>query len=214
MQREPKGPDPTALDDTPRSIGESAKPSSSNFRDLWPVIWILLILLVTALELHNQGRLWWCACRGFLWTSDAWGSRTSQTFLDPYSFTHILHGLMFCGLLALLIRGMSAKWRLFLAIAIESAWELIENTNTVIERYREATAALGYQGDTVVNSLGDIICCGLGFMIARKLGWRRSIVVFVATELLLVIWIRDSLLLEILMLVHPINAIKVWQMAP
>jgi len=214
MQREPKGPDPTALDDTPRSIGESAKPSSSNFRNLWPVVWILLILLVTAIQLHNQGRLWWCACRGFLWTSDAWGSRTSQTFLDPYSFTHILHGLMFCGLLALLIRGMSAKWRLFLAIAIESAWELIENTNTVIERYREATAALGYQGDTVVNSLGDIICCGLGFMIARKLGWRRAIVVFVATELLLVIWIRDSLLLEILMLVHPINAIKVWQMAP
>jgi hypothetical protein len=98
-----------------------------------------------------------------------------------------------------------------MVLMIESAWELIENTNTVIERYREATAALGYQGDTVVNSLGDIICCVLGFMIARKLGWRRSIVVFVATELLLVIWIRDSLLLEIIMLIRPINAIKVWQ---
>ena len=98
-----------------------------------------------------------------------------------------------------------------MALMIESAWELIENTNTVIERYREATAALGYQGDTVVNSLGDIICCGLGFMIARKLGWRRSIVVFVATELLLLIWIRDSLLLEIIMLIHPVNAIKAWQ---
>jgi hypothetical protein len=211
MQREPKGPDPTALDDTPRSPGESAKPSSSNFRNLWPVIWILVILVVTALQLYNQGRLWWCACHGFLWTSEAWGSRTSQTFLDPYSFTHILHGLMFCGVLALIVRGMSWRWRWFMALMIESAWELIENTNTVIERYREATAALGYQGDTVVNSLGDIICCGLGFMIARKLGWRRSIVVFVATELLLVIWIRDSLLLEIIMLIHPVRAIKAWQ---
>jgi len=98
-----------------------------------------------------------------------------------------------------------------MAITIEAAWELIENTNTVIQRYREATAALGYQGDTVVNSLGDIICCGIGFMIARKLGWYRSLLVFIATEAVLLIWIRDSLLLEILMLVHPINAIKVWQ---
>lgn len=99
-----------------------------------------------------------------------------------------------------------------MAIAIESAWELIENSNTVIERYREATAALGYEGDTVVNSLGDIFCCGIGFMIARRLGWSRSIMVFVATELVLLIWIRDSLLLEILMLMRPINAIKIWQM--
>ncbi len=119
---------------------------------------------------------------------------------------------MFCGLLALLIRGMEPKWRLFMAIAIESAWELIENTNTVIGRYREATAALGYQGDTVVNSLGDIFCCGLGFMIARRLGWRRSIMLFMATELVLLIWIRDSLLLEITMLIYPVNPIKVWQM--
>ena len=212
MPGEAQGPEPTGLNDTPRSAGESAKPSSSNSKNLWPVIGVLVTLLVTTLQLLNQGRLWWCACRGFLWTSDAWGSRTSQTFLDPYSFTHILHGLMFCGLLALLVRGLSWRWRLFMAIAIESAWELIENTNAVIERYREATAALGYQGDTVVNSLGDIICCGIGFMIARKLGWRRSIVVFVATELVLLIWIRDSLLLEILTLIHPINAIKVWQL--
>jgi len=98
-----------------------------------------------------------------------------------------------------------------MVITIEAAWELIENTNTVIQRYREATASLGYQGDTVMNSLGDIMCCGIGFMIARKLGWRRSLLVFIATEAVLLIWIRDSLLLEILMLVHPIDAIKVWQ---
>jgi hypothetical protein len=211
MQREAKGPEPIGLDGKPRSAGKSAKPSSSKYRNLWPLIGALVVLLVTALQLHNQGRLWWCDCRGFLWTSDAWGARTSQTFLDPYSFTHILHGLMFCGLLALLVRGMSWRWRLFTAIVFESAWELIENTNTVIERYRQATAALGYQGDSVVNSLGDIMCCGIGFVIARKLGWRRSIAVFVATELVLLVWIRDSLLLEIIMLIRPVSAVKAWQ---
>jgi len=98
-----------------------------------------------------------------------------------------------------------------MAITIEAAWELIENTDTVIQRYRAATASLGYQGDTVLNSMGDIMCCVIGFMIARKLGWRRGLLLFIATEVGLLIWIRDSLLLEILMLIHPINAIKVWQ---
>ena len=118
---------------------------------------------------------------------------------------------MFYGLLTLLVRRVSTSWRLCLAITIEAIWELIENTDTVIHHYRAATAALGYQGDTVMNSLGDIICCGIGFMIARKLGWLRSVVLFLLTEAVLLIWIRDSLLLEILMLVHPVNAIKMWQ---
>ena len=110
-----------------------------------------------------------------------------------------------------MIRGVSPGWRLFMAITIESVWEIVENSNIVIQRYRAATASLGYHGDTVVNSLGDIMCCGIGFMIARRLGWRRSLALFFVTEAFLLIWIRDSLLLEILMLVHPINAIKVWQ---
>ena len=118
---------------------------------------------------------------------------------------------MFCGLLTLLIRGLPTSWRFCIAITLEAAWELIENTNTVIQHYRAATASLGYQGDTVMNSLGDIMCCGIGFMIARKLGWRRSLVLFIVTEAVLLIWIRDSLLLEIIMLVSPISAIKVWQ---
>ena len=176
-------------------------------------MWLVIgfVLTATALQLHHQGRSWWCSCGGFFWTGNAWGSLTSQTFLDPYSFTHILHGLMFCGLLTLLVRGLSGSWRLCLAIAIEAVWELIENTNTVIQHYRAATAALGYTGDTVMNSLGDIMCCGLGFMIARKLGWSRSLIVFFVTEAVLLIWIRDSLLLEIIMLVAPVDAIRVWQ---
>ena len=110
------------------------------------------------------------------------------------------------------MRKLPVAWQLCLALVFESVWELIENTNTVIDRYRQATAALGYHGDTVANSLGDIACCAVGFMIARKLGLVRSMIVFAGTELILLISIRDSLLLEIVMLLFPIQSIKAWQM--
>jgi len=181
-------------------------------RNIWPAIVIGLMLIVTALVEHLQGRLWKCECPSFIWTSNAWGSQTSQLFFDPYSFTHLLHGFMFAGVLVLLLRNLSRTWRFVMAIAIECAWEMIENSNTVINRYREATAALGYHGDSVLNSLGDIFCCGIGFMLAARLGWRWGIAMFVTVELALTFWIRDSLLLEILMLIHPFTAIKSWQM--
>jgi Protein of unknown function (DUF2585) len=179
---------------------------------IWPAVVVGLILIATTIQLHLQGRLWRCACPNMVLTGNAWGSQTSQLFLDPYSLTHLLHGLMFAGVLALALRRLSARWRFVCVIALEAVWEIIENTNIVIQRYREATASLGYQGDTVVNSLGDVFCCAIGFMIARKLGWRWSIALFFAVEGVLLLWIRDSLLLEILMLIHPVSAIKVWQM--
>lgn len=199
---------------SPHETAEPRPPQSStkNRRYLWLWFAVPVILAATALQLHHQGRSWWCACgRTFLWTGNAWGSLTSQTLLDPYSFTHLLHGVMFCGLLTLVARRLPTTWRFGLAMVIEAAWEIMENTNFVIQRYREATASLDYHGDTVVNSLGDIACCGVGFVIARKLGWFRSIVAFLVTEVILLIWIRDSLLLEIFMLVRPIQAIKAWQ---
>jgi Protein of unknown function (DUF2585). len=177
-----------------------------------PIAAVGLILIGTVIELRLQGRLWACTCSKFLVTKEAWSSETSQLFVDPYSLTHVAHGMMFAGLLVLLIPRVSPKWRFVIAIALESIWEIIENTNAVIERYRVATASLGYQGDSIVNSLGDIFCCAVGFLIARKLGWKWSIIVFLTVEVVLLIWIRDSLLLEIIMLVRPINAIKAWQM--
>jgi uncharacterized membrane protein YjdF len=178
---------------------------------------IVLIFASAAIQLHRQGRSWWCGCRNFLWTSNAWGSLTSQTFLDPYSFTHLLHGFMFAGILLLLARFLverdfSTSWRLVIAIALEGLWEIFENSNAVIVRYREATAALGYSGDTVINSMGDIMCSAIGLLIARKLGWLRSLPIFIATEVILAFWIRDSLVLEIIMLVHPFSSIKTWQL--
>jgi Protein of unknown function (DUF2585) len=179
---------------------------------LLPAILIVLSFGLAALQLHQQGRAWWCNCRGFFWTSDAWGALTSQTFFDPYSLTHLLHGFMFAGLLLLITRKMPTSWRLCVAIAIEAIWEILENTNAVIDRYRGATASLGYRGDTVMNSMGDMVCCGVGLLIARKLGWLRSLPIFIATEIVLLFWIRDSLILEIIMLIRPIEAIKQWQL--
>jgi Protein of unknown function (DUF2585) len=175
---------------------------------------ILVILLGTALVLRSQGRLWWCSCDYLLiWSGDPWSSDNSQHLLDPYSFTHVLHGFLLCGLLSLIGPRLSALWRLWLAVTIEALWELIENSEFVIRRYREETAALGYHGDTIVNSLADILLCGVGFVLAQRLGFRRTFAVFLLTEVTLAILIRDNLTLNIVMLIHPIDAIKEWQAA-
>lgn len=107
---------------------------------------------------------------------------------------------------------LTASWQFWFAVTLGSLWEVFENSDFIINRYRTETAALGYQGDTVVNSLGDILCCVLGFIIARRLGFKRSVLVFISLEIVLLIWIRDSLLLEILMLIRPIAIFKAWQM--
>jgi hypothetical protein len=177
-----------------------------------PVFATLVVLVLTAIQLRRQGRLWWCSCGHFLfWSSDAWGSETSQHLFDPYSFTHVLHGMIFYGLLALIGKRLAFRWLFWLAIVVESLWEVIENTNVVIQRYREATAALGYQGDSVVNSLGDIVACGVGIWLARKLGLWPSVVVFILIEVVLLLTIRDSLLFNIVMLIYPIEVLKAWQ---
>ena len=153
-----------------------------------------------------------CACGYFaVWVSDWCSSTTSQQFLDPYSLTHLLHGFLFFWLITLLFRRMPRSWQLWLALLLESAWEVFENTPYVIDKYRNETAALGYHGDTIVNSLGDLACALVGFLVARRLGVRRSLIVFLLIELVLTVWIHDSLLLQILMLIRPVEAIKLWQ---
>ena len=183
-------------------------------RRLWPWLAASAVFAAAALVLRAQGRLWLCACgRVLLWTPAAWSSDNSQHLSDPYSLTHVLHGFVFCGLLAWALPKLSVPWRLNLALALEAVWEIAENTPFVINRYREATAALGYTGDTVVNSLGDIAACGLGFAVARRLGLWPTLVAFALIELLLLVWIRDSLLLNVLMLIHPSDAVRAWQAA-
>jgi Protein of unknown function (DUF2585) len=185
----------------------------SFFRSSGPALAIVTVFIAAALLLHLEGRLWICACGNVrLWAGQVCSANNSQHFLDPYSFTHILHGFLFFWLIAWLWPRLSSSWQLALAIAVEAAWEVFENTNFIINRYRSETAALGYNGDSVINSGGDILCCLVGFLVARQLGLRRSLIVFAVLELILIVWIRDSLLLEILMLLVPIDAIKSLQL--
>ncbi len=183
-------------------------------RDKWlAALALILVLAATAFQLHNQGRIWWCACgQPNLWDGDIWGSHNSQHLLDAYSFTHVLHGVLFCGLAVWLLPRIPLMWRLLLAVTVESLWELLENSQFIINRYREATISQGYAGDSIINSISDIFCCGFGFLLAMQLGFRKSAVLFVATEIILLLWVKDNLALNILMLIHPIEAIKQWQM--
>ena len=186
---------------------------SDSWKKLWPALAIVTAFIAAAILLRLEGRLWICSCgRLQVWAGQICSSDNSQHFLDPYSFTHVLHGFLFFWLIVWVAPRLKWSWQLALGVAVEALWEAFENTNFIIDRYRSTTAALGYTGDTVVNSFGDILCCLLGFMIAQRLGLRRSLVVFAVLELVLILWIRDSLLLEILMLVVPIDAVRAWQM--
>jgi hypothetical protein len=141
------------------------------------------------------------------------GPTQSQMLADWYSFSHVVHGLLFYAILWLVARRMPVEWRFFTALVVEASWELIENTPMVIDRYRTATAALGYTGDTILNSLSDIAMMAIGFLAARKLPLWAAIVLFVALELVPLIVIRDNLALNIWMLVAPNEALRTWQAA-
>jgi hypothetical protein len=181
-------------------------------RDYFPWIAIALTIVAAAISLNFQGRVWWCEAGDYWpWSWEVWSRHNSQHVIDPYSFTHVLHGVLEFWLISLIFPRMPLAWRLCLALFIESSWEVGENTQYVINRYREATISLDYYGDSIINSLADIVCCALGFLIAMRLRFWRSLALFVATEVVLLFWIRDSLLLNILMLIYPLDAIKAWQ---
>ena len=184
-----------------------------NLKKIWPWIAMFAILAATLLQLHCQGRILWCSCGNCnLWAGDIWSLHNSQHLFDPYSFTHILHGVLFCGILAWLLPKIPLMWLLCVAAGFEAGWEVLENSQFIIQRYRESTIALGYNGDSIINSAGDILSCISGFILARYLGLRYSIVLFIIIELVLLFWIRDNLSLNMIMLAYPIGAIKNWQM--
>jgi len=189
-----------------------AKLFASPQRRLWPVLAIAAVLATAVVLLRSQGRLWICACgQVYVWVSNVWSSDNSQHLFDPYSFSHVLHGIVFFWALIWLAPRLPMLWRLWLGLLVEALWEVFENSEFVIQRYREATASLGYQGDTIVNSMGDILACAVGFWLACRLGWRWSLAFFIITEVVMLLWIRDSLILNIIMLIYPIEAIKIWQ---
>jgi hypothetical protein len=166
-----------------------------------------------AAELAMGRKPWGMAGVAGLWCADAAGSCNSQYLLDPYSFTHLTHGVLLYAALWLAARRLPLRWRLVLAVLVESAWEVLENTAFVIERYRSATISRHYYGDSVVNSMGDIAVCALGFTLASRLSTRISAAGVVAMELLLAWTIRDGFFLNVLMLLGSHPAIHAWQLA-
>jgi hypothetical protein len=171
-----------------------------------------IVLCVTVVVLRSMGRSWWCDCGSLVpWSWDIWSSHNSQHFIDPYFFTHVLHGVLFFWGLSLLMSGVPARNRMLIAVTMESAWEILENSSMIIERYRAATISLDYFGDSIVNSLFDILAMAIGYWLASSVRWWGSLLIFAALELMLLITIRDCLTLNIIMLVSPMEAIKQWQ---
>ena len=172
----------------------------------------LLILGAAAALLLAMGRNPICTCGTVdLWVGQRDSAKTSQMLADWYSLSHIVHGLLFYALLWLIARRLDVNWRFLIAAFAEASWEVIENTPMVIDRYRATTAALGYTGDSVINSLSDIVMMAIGFVIARKLPVRTTILLLILLEIVPLRVIRDNLTLNIMALVAPNPAIQAWQ---
>lgn len=145
------------------------------------------------------------------WDNNIWGNETSQRVADVYSFSHIIHGMLFYGFLWFVFRKMPLKYRFLIALLIEGGWELLENSPIIIDRYRSATIALGYAGDSVLNSVCDIGMMALGFLIARWTKVWVIICLIIIMEVGCLLWVRDNLTLNVLMLVYPSQSIRTWQ---
>jgi hypothetical protein len=180
---------------------------------LWP--WCLAGMAVWGVaagaEFTMGRKLWGISGEPGVWSGDINSSHNSQYLFDPYTFTHITHGILLYGLSWILARRAPLRERALMTLSLEALWEIVENMNFVINRYRAETISLHYYGDSVINSMSDIETAMAGFAIAAILPARFSLLTVLVLETTLALTIRDSLLLNIVMLVHPIAAVRRWQ---
>lgn len=181
---------------------------------LLPLFLAIDLLILAGVALYLMDRPPICPCGSVkLWHGVVQSSENSQHLADWYTFSHVIHGFLFYGLAHLALRGRARRWALPLAVAIEAGWELLENSPVVIDRYREATIAFGYSGNSILNSLADIGWMAAGFWLAARLPVRATVTLALLFEGLTLLLIRDNLTLNILMLAWPVEAIRTWQAA-
>ncbi|MBO0905172.1 DUF2585 domain-containing protein [Jiella sonneratiae] len=172
----------------------------------------LLVVAATAAVLYAMGRNPICPCGTVkLWWGAVDSPENSQHLSDWYSASHLIHGFLFCGATWLLFRRWSTAQRLLVALIVEGAWEILENTDAVIQHYRETTISLDYAGDSILNSVSDIGFMALGFVLASRLPLWLTVAIAVFLELFVGAAIRDNLTLNVLMLLAPVEAVKEWQ---
>ncbi|HEX5244457.1 MAG TPA: DUF2585 family protein [Tepidisphaeraceae bacterium] len=171
------------------------------------------ILLIAAIVEHAMGRVFFCKCGHVRFWGAMNSPELSQQVADWYSFSHIIHGMALYGLLHLVSRGKSSVGKCFLLMmAIEASWEMLENSPIIIDRYRHSTMSLDYYGDSILNSMSDILFAAMGFGLAAYLPVWVVVAMIVLMEVGVGYAIRDNLTLNIIMLIHPFQAIKHWQM--
>ncbi len=172
------------------------------------------LIVGQAITLFLFGQPTICECGTIkLWEGTVLSSGNSQHISDWYTFSHIVHGFIFYGLLAWLVPNMPLRLRLLIAIGVEAAWEVAENTPMVIQHYREQALAQGYTGDSILNSVMDTLWMAAGFVFARKYPWWTTVLAAVVLELFVLFMIRDNLTLNVINLIHPVQAIADWQSA-